>query len=125
MTNNIYKIKKGEKFPIYIRIKNRDEDKPIDLTNATIKFQLKDELKDEFNIIEKIITIDSDADTIGRIITPENGELIVRFTDDDYDKLVVERVYYLTIWYEIESQDFAKVISSNGCENFKFIVCIP
>ena len=125
MTNNIYKIKKGEKFPIYIKIKNRDEDKPIDLTNAIIKFQLKDELKDEFSVIEKVIDTESDVDTIGRITDPMNGEVIVRFNDDDYDMLVTQRIYYLTIWYEKPDENFAKVISSNACENLKFMVCVP
>ena len=125
MTNNIYKIKKGEKFPIFIRIKNRDEDKPIDLTNAIIRFQLKDELKDEFNVIEKEISVETDVNTIGRIINPTNGEIIIRLNDDDYDMLITERVYYLTIWYEIPEENFAKVISSNACGNLKFMVCIP
>ena len=125
MTNNIYKIKKGEKFPILIRIKNGDEDKPIDLTNAVIRFQLKDELRDEFNVIEKEITTETDIATIGKIINPTNGEVIIRLNDDDYKILVTERVYYLTIWYEIPEENFAKVISSNACGNLRFMVCIP
>ena len=121
----MYTIKKGEKFPIKISLKNSDEDKPIDLTGSVIKFQLKDELRDEFYIIEKNITESSDEYSVGRIIDPKNGELILRFTDEDYDKLVYERIYYATIWWEIPEQDFAKVISSNGPNCFKFIMCIP
>lgn len=121
----MYAIKKGEKFPIQITIKNSDEDKPIDLTGSIIKFQLKDELKDDFFVIEKIITENSEEYDVGRIIDPKNGELILRFTDDDYEKLVYERVYYAVIWWEIPEQDFAKVISSNGSNYFKFIMCIP
>lgn len=122
---NIYTIKKGEKYPIQITIRNRDMDEPIDLTGSTIKFQLKDELKDDFFIIDKVITEETDSYTNGRIIEPQNGKLIVRFTDEDYDKLVIGRVYYITIWWEISSEDFSKVISSNGCETFKFTVCHP
>lgn len=125
MANNIYSIKKGEKYPIRITIKNKDLDTPIDLTNATIKFQLKDELKDEFCVIEKNITIDSDINTIGQITDPQKGELIIKFTDEDFETLVVERIYYTTIWWEIPDEDFAKVISSNNKETFKFMVCIP
>lgn len=125
MANNIYTIKKGEKYPIRITIKNKDLDTPIDLTNATIKFQLKDELKDEFYIIEKNITIYSDINTIGQITDPQKGELVVKFTDEDFETLVVERIYYITIWWEIPDEDFAKVISSNNKETFKFMVCIP
>lgn len=125
MRDNIYTIKKGEKFPIHIKVKNRDEDAPIDLTNAVIKFQLKDELKDEFYIIEKVITVDTDEYSIGRIIEPKNGEFIVRFDDEDYDKLVTNRIYYMTIWWEIPDENFAKVISSNCNDVFKFMVCHP
>ena len=53
---NIYTIKKGEKFPIHITIKNKDLDEPIDLTGSIIKFQLKDELKYEYCVIDKTIT---------------------------------------------------------------------
>jgi len=125
MNSNIYTIKKGEKYPIYIKLKNRDEDKPIDLTNAIIRFQVKDEINDEFFIIDKEITSESNKDTIGAIINPENGEFTVRFTDDDYDKLVAERVYYIVMWWIKQDEDFAKVISSNCNGVLKFIVCHP
>ncbi len=125
MTNNIYSIKKGEKYNIFIKVKNRDEDKPIDLTNSVIHFQLKDELKDEFYIIDKTITTETDAYTVGRILNPELGEFTVRFTDEDYDKLVCERIYYLIITWSIPDLDFSKVISSNCSEYFKFKVCYP
>lgn len=125
MANNIYSIKKGEKYPITIKLKNKDLDTPIDLTNAIIKFQIKDELKDEFCIIEKVITIDTDMYTEGRIVDPKNGEIIIKFTDEDFDKLIVERIYYITIWWEIPDEDFAKVISSNNKDYLKFMVCVP
>lgn len=125
MTNNIYYIKKGEKFPIHIKLKNQEEDKPLDLSGSVIKFQIKDELKDDFYVVEKEITTESDAHTVGRIQDGEKGEFIVRFTDDDYEKLVVERVYYLVMTWEIPDQDFRKVISSNNNEYLKFMVCIP
>lgn len=124
-SNNIYTIKKGEKYPIFIKIKNLDEDKPIDLTNANIKVYIKDELKDEFFIIEKYITANSDISSVGRIINPQNGELILKFNDEDFDKLVCERLYYVTIWWEIPSEDFAKVISSNCNEYLMLKVCNP
>lgn len=122
---NIYTIKKGEKFPIQIKIKNRDLDEPIDLTGSIIKFQLKDELKDDFFVIDKTITESTDVYSIGRIVNPKNGEVVVRFTDEDFNNLVVERVYYATIWWEKPDEDFAKVISSNDKETFRFMVCIP
>lgn len=121
----MYAIKKGEKFPIQITIKNFDEDEPIDLTGSVIKFLLKDELKDDFYIIEKTISETSDAYTDGRILDPKKGELILRFTDEDFDKLVVERIYYLVLLWTIPDQDFVKVISSNVGDVFKFKVCYP
>lgn len=125
MTNNIYCIKKGEKFPIYITLRNKEEDTPINLTGAEIKFQIKDELKDDFFIIDKTITETSDIDTIGRISEPDNGRLFTRFTDEDYDKLVCERIYYLTITWNMPDEDFSKVVSSNCGENLLFKVCYP
>jgi hypothetical protein len=125
MSNNIYTIKKGEKIPIYIKVKNRDEDMPIDLTNAQIRFTLKDELKDTFNVIEKIITTETDAYSVGRILDPKLGEFIIRFTDDDYENLVCERLYYATIIWEKPDEDFSKVISSNCNDYLLFKICYP
>lgn len=125
MTNNIYSIKKGEKFPIHFYVKFKEECKPIDLTGSIIKFQIKDELKDEIFVVEKTITTDTDISTVGQIINAENGEFVVRLTDDDYENLVVERVYYLVITWIVPDEDFVKVISSNGNEYLKFVVCIP
>lgn len=125
MTDNIYTIKKGEKYPILVKVKNSDEDKPIDLTNAQMKVQIKDELKDGFFVIEKIITTESDYYKEGKITSPQDGEFVFRFTDEDFDKLVEERVYYITIWWEIKDENFAKVISSNCKDVLKLIVCIP
>lgn len=121
----MYAIKKGEKFPIQITIKNSDEDKPIDLTGSIIKLQLKDELKDDFCVVEKIISETTDAYTEGRILDPKLGEFIIRLNDEDYDKLVTERVYYLVLYWIIPDQDFVKVISSNVGDTFKFKVCYP
>lgn len=125
MSNNTYTIKKGEKQNIFVKIKNTDEDTPIDLTNSVIRFTLKDELKDEFNIIEKEITTVSDAFSVGRILDPTLGEFTIRFTSDDYDKLVCERLYYATIIWEKPEEDFSKVISSNCNDYLLFKVCYP
>lgn len=125
MSNNLYSIKQGEKYDISICIRNRDNDTPIDLTNAVIYFQLKDELKDEFFVVDKTITLDSDPFTDGRIIKPTEGIFITRFTDEDYEKLVPERIYFLIITWSIPDKDFSKVVSSNCGENFLFKVCYP
>lgn len=125
MGNYTYKIKKGYKGPINITVRNRDEDKPIDLTGSKILIQIKDELQDDFFIIDKTITEDTDVYVDGRIVSPEDGQIIIRFNDEDYDKLIVERIYYLTIWWIKEDEDFAKVISSNCGEQLQFQVCYP
>lgn len=125
MSNNLYSIKQGEKYDISICIRDRDNDVPIDLTNSVIHFQLKDELKDDFFIIDKTITLDSDPFTEGRIIKPTEGVFTTRFTDGDYEKLVPERIYFLIITWDIPDKDFSKVISSNCGENFLFKVCYP
>lgn len=125
MGNYTYKIKKGYKGPINITVRNRDEDKPIDLTGSKILIQIKDELQDDFYIINKTITEDTDVYVDGRIVSPKEGQIIIRFNDEDYEKFVVERVYFLTIWWVKEDEDFAKVISSNCGEQLQFQVCYP
>lgn len=125
MGNYTYKIKKGYKGPINITVRNRDEDKPIDLTGSKILIQIKDELQDNFFIIDKTITENTDIAIDGRIVSPEEGQIIFRFNDNDYEKLVVERIYFLTIWWIKEEEDFAKVISSNNDEVLQFQVCYP
>lgn len=123
--NKMYCIKKGEKLPILIKMHNTDEDKPINLTDSQIRFQLKDELKDEEYIIEKIITLTSDVETIGRIIEPDEGIFVLRINDEDFEKLVEERIYYATIWWEIPEQGLAKVISGNCDSLLIFKICYP
>ena len=125
MANFTYKLKKGYKGPINITVRNRDEDKPIDLTGSKILVQIKDELQDDFFIINKTITEDTDVYVDGRIVSPQNGQIIIRFNDEDYDKFIVERMYFLTIWWVKEDEDFAKVISSNCGEQLQFQVCYP
>lgn len=125
MGNYTYKIKKGYKGPINITVRNRDEDKPIDLTGSKILVQIKDELQDDFFIINKTITEDTDVYVDGRIVSPQNGQIIIRFNNEDYDKFIVERMYFLTIWWVKEDEDFAKVISSNCGEQLQFQVCYP
>ena len=85
MSNNLYSIKQGEKYDISICIRDRDNDTPIDLTNAVIHFQLKDELKDEFFVVDKTITLNSDPFTDGRIVDPKEGRFTTRFTNEDYE----------------------------------------
>lgn len=128
MMNNIYTIKKGEKYPIEITLTSKNElgeKTPIDLTDAIVKFSIKDELKDEFYTIDKTITTESDIYTEGRIVDPKNGKFVIHFTDEDYDNLVEERIYYIVIKWEIPDQDFSKVVSSNGDSCLMFKVCYP
>ena len=125
MNNKVYTIKKGEKFPILIKLKNFDEDAPIDLSNSTIRIIFKDELTDCLNTLEKTITETSDIDKDGKIISPTEGQVVFRLNDNDYKKFIVERVYYMTIIWDKPNENFSKVISSNGQEYLKFIVCHP
>lgn len=125
MADNIYSIKKGEKFLIHVKVRNRDMDEPIDLSNAVIKIEVKDELKDEFNIIDRTITTETDAYEEGRILDPKNGEFVFMFSDSDYENLVAERIYYLIIWWTVPEENFAKVISSNCNQVLKLKVCNP
>lgn len=119
-----YSIRRSERYPIELALINADEGEPIDLTGAKIRYALKDEVKDDFYIIDR--TVDENTDIItdgGKITDATNGKVIIRFSEDDFKLLVDERIYYLSIWWEVPSEDFIKVISSNCGEYLEFKVC--
>ena len=119
-----YSIRRSERYPIELALINADEGEPIDLTGAKIRYALKDEVKDDYYIIDR--TVDENTDIItdgGNITDANNGKVIIRFDEDDFKLLVDERIYYLSIWWEVPSEDFVKVISSNCGEYLEFKVC--
>lgn len=119
-----YSIRRSERYPIELALINADEGEPIDLTGAKIRYALKDEVKDDFYIIDR--TVDENTDIItdgGKITDATNGKVIIRFSEDDFKLLVDERIYYLSIWWEVPSEDFIKVVSSNCGEYLEFKVC--
>lgn len=119
-----YSIRRSERYPIELALINADEGEPIDLTGAKIRYALKDEVKDDYYIINR--TVDENTDIItdgGKITDATNGKVIIRFSEDDFKLLVDERIYYLSIWWEVPSEDFIKVVSSNCGEYLEFKVC--
>lgn len=119
-----YSIRRSERYPIELTLINADEGEPIDLTGAKIRYALKDEVKDDYYIIDR--TVDENTDIItdgGKITDATNGKVIIRFSEDDFKLLVDERIYYLSIWWEVPSEDFIKVVSSNCGEYLEFKVC--
>lgn len=119
-----YSIRRSERYPIELTLINSDEAKPIDLTGANIRYALKDEVKDDFYIIDR--TIDENTDIItdgGKITDATNGKVVIRFSEDDFNLLVDERIYYLVIWWIVPDENFVKVISSNCGEYLEFKVC--
>ena len=119
-----YSIRRSERYPIELALINYDEGEPIDLTGAKIRYALKDEVKDDYYIIDR--TVDENTDIItdgGKITDAINGKVIIRFSEDDFKLLVDERIYYLSIWWEVPSEDFIKVIASNCGEYLEFKVC--
>ena len=118
-----YSIRRSERYPIELALINYDEGEPIDLTGAKIRYALKDEVKDDYYIIDR--TVDENTDVItdgGKITDAINGKVIIRFSEDDFKLLVDERIYYLSIWWEVPSEDFIKVVSSNCGEYLEFKV---
>lgn len=119
-----YSIRRSERYPIELTLINSDEAKPIDLTDASIRYALKDEVKDDFYIIDRIIDENTDIITDGGKITDAtNGKVVIRFSEDDFNLLVDERIYYLVIWWIVPDENFVKVISSNCGEYLEFKVC--
>lgn len=111
-------VKQGEEISRTFTIKSNDA--PLDLTDYTIKVQVKDNpYVDVEPIFEKNITTTSDINTVGQITSPTLGQFQVRFTEEDTCLPVAE--YYLIIF--LNQGTTKDIISSNNCCNATYIVC--
>ena len=113
-------IKYGETCPLRFTCKDK-QGNPVDLTDATISFELYDEIQDDEPTVEKSIT--SDTTEVGAISDAKNGKFYVIFDDYDYELLYKGRVYYLTVW--LIKGDCKKVISSVNGEVCTFKIFYP
>jgi len=111
-------VKQGEEISRTFTIKSGDS--PLDLSDYTIKFQVKNDPYVEVEpLIDKEITTTSDINTVGQITSPSLGEWQVRLTEAD--TCIPTGEYYLIIF--LNQGTTKDIISSNNCCNAKYIVC--
>lgn len=93
----------------------------MDLTNYEgIHFQVKKQpLVKAQPIIDKMITIDSDINDIGKITNPQQGEFIVHLKPENTSFNTGE--YYLVI--SLIDYKLDDIISSSCCNEAKYIIC--
>lgn len=94
---------------------------PFDLTNYdNITVEVKKAPYEQFEpIFTKVITQDSDMDTMGRITNPSQGKFQIRFTEEDTSIPATD--YYLIIY--LNGNGSSDIISSNCCNNAIYRVC--
>lgn len=105
------KIKKGESLGFVFNLKQ--DEQPVNLTNASILFQVRETLEDKgIFVINKEITENTSLNTIGQIINPEEGQFVIKVTSSDTASLTSLRPYYAAIYYVVGGE--ARCISANS-----------
>lgn len=120
MANNklIVNVKQGEALSIDMVIKSDGE--PVDLTNATIKVEVKKAPYVDFEpMFTKTITVDSDQLIDGQIVDPLNGRFQVRFNAEDTS--YPPNSYYLVVFFNYGPN--SDIISADYCNNGEYRVC--
>ena len=111
-------VKQGEEVDIPFTLKENDN--PMDLTDYSIRFQVKRvPLVDKPSIIDKVITTSSDDTDVGIINNPTNGEFKVHLKKDDTSHPVGE--YSLII--SLEGYNYIDIISSDCCNKAIYKIC--
>lgn len=114
----VMRVKQGEELNIGMTI--RTGTNPYNLNGYSIHFQVKrSPLEKATPIIDKVITIDSDLNKVGKITYPEQGEFIVHLTKEDTSSPIDE--YYLVISIVNDVED--NIISSPACSTAVFEIC--
>ena len=117
-TRVILKLKQGEALPISMKIKQDGE--ALDLTGYTIRLQVKDAPYVNVEpIFEKVITEESDINTVGQITSAGSGQFQVMFTEEDTSYPTAE--YSLVIF--LDNGTTKDIISSNCCCGGQYIIC--
>lgn len=111
-------VKQGENISKGFTV--REGNNPLSLINYSIRFQVKDNpYEDVEPLIDKLITTNSDINTVGIINNPSQGKFQVKLTSEDTSLDVDE--YYLII--SLVNENTSDIISSTYCNNAKYIVC--
>lgn len=114
----VMRVKQGEE--INIRMTIRTSTNPYNLNGYSIHFQVKRmPTVKSVPIIDKVITTDSDLNTVGKITYPEQGEFVVHLSKEDTSYPIDE--YYLVISTVNEVED--NIISAPACSTATFEIC--
>lgn len=96
------------------------DNQPFSLLDYSIRFQVKNNpYEEEEPIIDKLITLNSDINTVGVINNPSQGKFVVKLNKEDTSLPVTE--YFLII--SLVKTGLEDIISSNYCNDAKYIVC--
>lgn len=111
-------VKQGEELNVGFTIKTEGE--PMDLTSYTIHFQVKKvPLVTAPAIVDKLITVVSDINTVGQINYPQQGQFVVHLTVEDTSYPTGE--YSLII--ALEQEGLVDIISSKCCNKAIYKIC--
>lgn len=115
-------IKKGESLGFAFILSENDT--PIDLTGGNIIFQVRDGLADEgVYVINKTVTENSNAQTIGQINEPSEGKFFIMVTSSETADLSTLKPYFAAIYFT--ANGIKRCISANSNEVAQLIILNP
>lgn len=118
MSQLVFNVKQGEDINIDFTIKK--DGSPLNLTGATIKFQVKRSPSLSCSsMVEKVITESTDLETIGQITNAPAGQLSVRLLPADTS--FSPNDYYAVIWLIANGNE--DIISSSNCGEAIYRIC--
>ena len=112
-------VKQGE--DVVRRVQLKTGDIPLDLStyqNVTVQVK-KAPLVTAKPMFEKVITDVSDETTVGRITSPSNGELIIRFTKEDTSHPAGDYFFVMVL----NGNGVSDIVSSTCCNNAIYRIC--
>lgn len=111
-------VKQGEEINVGFTIKT--EGQAMDLSDYTIHFQVKKvPLVTAPAIVDKLITVASDINTVGQINYPQQGQFVVHLSAEDTSYPTGE--YALII--ALEQEGLVDIISSKCCNKAIYKIC--
>lgn len=111
-------VKQGEEINVGFTIKQNGN--ILDLSEYNIRFQVKKApLVKAEPIIDKLITLTSDMNTVGIIDYPQQGKFVVHLTEEDTSFPTGE--YSLII--ALEQEGLIDIISSKCCNKAIYKIC--
>lgn len=118
MSELIIPVKQGEELNIHFYV--RQDGNLMDISDYNIHFQVKKApLEAAQCIIDKIITVDSEYNDVGRITDPQEGSFIVHLTKHDTSFPIGD--YALVI--SLEADNYIDIISSKCCNKAIYKIC--